>query len=63
MGNQTIEKTTANALRVADLAGIPHIRTKKQVTVLAITYIAAIVRGQGEPLFDNLATCAAIHGS
>jgi len=48
MGNQTVEKTTDNALRVIELAGLRHID---------------VVKGQSKPILAPLATCPEIHGS
>jgi len=47
MGNQTLEKTTANALKIISLAGLRHID---------------VVAGQGRPLIKNLDICPEIHG-
>jgi inosine-uridine nucleoside N-ribohydrolase len=48
-GNQTIERTTKNAYKVAYIAGLPN--------------NIPIIRGCGESLCRHVMTCAEIHGT
>eukprot|EP01125_Pyxidicula_operculata_P004927 TRINITY_DN1822_c0_g1_i1.p1 TRINITY_DN1822_c0_g1~~TRINITY_DN1822_c0_g1_i1.p1 ORF type:complete len:166 (+),score=14.00 TRINITY_DN1822_c0_g1_i1:53-550(+) len=47
MGNQTVEKTTQNALKVVEISGLSHID---------------VAKGCARPLIRDLAICPEIHG-
>ena len=59
-GNQTIDKTTQNALKVLSVSGLSHIRTLFCFHRSNIN--TAVVMGQAVPLVRPTRVCPEIHG-
>jgi inosine-uridine nucleoside N-ribohydrolase len=62
-GNQTVEKTTENALRVCEISGMEDIRIFISLRVLLRFLFSAVARGVSKPLMRLPRICPEIHGT